>query len=314
MRPVIIQSWKKMQKIKKILFPTDFSNCANQALDKAIEFVKKLDAELHILHVSILPMPDPYTFMSYYPDQTDLKRKMSEDIGNGLEKLKLSLDKSGIPTIVAHETDFDASPKILEYIKLHSIDLTIMGTHGHTEFERRLIGSTAEELIRLSETPVMTVHRKFEHKVHNKTICVPIDYSEESSQALLYASLLSEKFGYNIAVLHVILSPYNLKVMFSDLRVNDETITHAKNELNKIAQKYISKNIDYEVFIEVSNSTVKISEFAEENKYSFILMTTHGYTGIKKMLMGSTTEKVIRSSHIPVFTLKPNYSLNLGDV
>ena len=145
--------------VRRILFPTDFSEPAQQALKYAMALTERFGAELHLLHV-ILPIPTPF------PDSSGLLTLpvdyMSTQADAAKKKFAKSLGEKWLAehrTIQAVEEGF-AVDEIIRYSKKHDIDMIVVGTHGHSGLSRLLLGSVAEKLVRISDCPVLTVHPK----------------------------------------------------------------------------------------------------------------------------------------------------------
>ncbi|WP_010583761.1 universal stress protein [Schlesneria paludicola] len=143
--------------VKRILFPTDFSPPAQQALQYAMSLAERFQAELHVMHViAPLPVTLPDATTSWtIPDSTQdilleqTRRRLSELIGQKWAEQHR--------TILVADVGF-AVDEIVRYAKQEDIDLIVVGTHGHSGFSRLLLGSVAEKLVRISDCPVLTIH------------------------------------------------------------------------------------------------------------------------------------------------------------
>jgi nucleotide-binding universal stress UspA family protein len=142
-----------------------------------------------------------------------------------------------------------------------------------------------------------------------KKILVPIDFSKKSEEALKVAANIANKINAEIYVLHLIDIPSSEVDMFSGKSIYKGPMaemlfekTHEKFDefLNK---DYLNGITIYESVM--TNTPVKgISEFAEKHDIDFIVMGSHGTSGIEEFFVGSNTEKVVRTSKIPVLVIK----------
>jgi nucleotide-binding universal stress UspA family protein len=144
-------------KISRILFPTDFIEPAKQALQYAMEFADRFDAELHLLHIIpevVYPIPDVSTAWALpvtdqQPEIDAATKRLQDEIGS---------EWSGRHRVVRMAEVGYPSESIVDYAKQHKIDLIVIGTHGHTGLSHLLLGSVAEKVVRLASCPVLTVH------------------------------------------------------------------------------------------------------------------------------------------------------------
>ena len=138
-----------MLTVKNILFPTDFSECAEHAFAQASHLAEHYDAVLHVLNVVVAHPEDPDNPMAYL-------REM-EHPGPSGEADQECRDENGICVIRAQEVAFTEVRGILDYADRHDIDLIVMGTHGRRGLGRLLLGSVAENVVRLACCPVFTL-------------------------------------------------------------------------------------------------------------------------------------------------------------
>jgi len=141
--------------IKSILFPTDFSEGSAQALPYAVEFAKKYNAKLYLLHViydmakgSGLYVPHVSMDQLYREIQEGAKKELNNFAIESLEGMK-NVERIVI-TGVPHQ-------EIVAFANKNKVDMIIIGTHGRTGIDRLLFGSTAAQVVRNAPCPVMTV-------------------------------------------------------------------------------------------------------------------------------------------------------------
>lgn len=134
-----------------ILVPTDFSECAQEALEYALQLAKHLDARVCIVHAFLVPIVG---WEGAWAFPADALTQIETD---ARDKLKAALDKARetLPTITATFFDGDpreAVPKVALQIKA---DLIVMGTHGRTGLSRVIMGSVTESVIRHAPCAVL---------------------------------------------------------------------------------------------------------------------------------------------------------------
>lgn len=141
---------------KKLLVATDFSECAEQALDYAVALAGALGAKLHLLHVIVIPaMAIPEVGVAV--TNTLIESTVQEQQA-ALDKSAARHAAAGIETLLRTG---DARDMIVDVAREIGADLIVMGTHGRRGVRRALIGSIAESVVRTAPCPVLTTR---EHK------------------------------------------------------------------------------------------------------------------------------------------------------
>jgi nucleotide-binding universal stress UspA family protein len=151
---------KKNLAIKKLLVPTDFSNCSLKALTYAIAFASQFKASITLLHVI-----QPYYVAGDYAgglDYATLEQEIEENSARRLKELAREAigDRAKYRTQLALGRPVDEISRAAEEL---NADLIIISTHGHTGLKHIVLGSTAENVVRHAPCPVLTV-RVEEHE------------------------------------------------------------------------------------------------------------------------------------------------------
>lgn len=142
--------------LKRILFPTDFSENAQAAQKYACALAEQFQAELHLLHVMVDPaivIPEPGTFFPI-PDTflAELKERTEKALDGALDA-KWCAGKT-VQRVIRRGTPF---VEIVRYAKDVDADLIVIGTHGRGGLAHVLLGSVAEKVVRKAPCPVLTV-------------------------------------------------------------------------------------------------------------------------------------------------------------
>ena len=145
-----------MISIRRILFPTDFSEAAAKAQAYATALADRFGAELHLLHVVVPPtIPFPDSATSWTMPESGLKSQI--EVAEKVFSQKSADWPEELHLVTKVVTGF-AVDEIVQYAEEQEIDLIVVGTHGLTGISHLLIGSVAEKLVRVSTCPVLTVH------------------------------------------------------------------------------------------------------------------------------------------------------------
>ncbi|MEJ2201615.1 MAG: universal stress protein [Desulfuromonadaceae bacterium] len=141
-----------------------------------------------------------------------------------------------------------------------------------------------------------------------KTILFAVDFSESSEYAFDYALSLAKKFESRLLIIHVINEPVDLRGFYvphiSFEKLEQEIEAGAKKMMEKFCQQQIKGFNNFETFVVPGIPYDEIIKTAETHSADLILMGTHGRTGLDHVLFGSTAEKVVRKSTIPVMTIR----------
>ncbi len=141
--------------MKKILVPTDFSECANQAAQVALDLAKRLDAWVYFLHIS--PEASVKSIVHSEVELETHHQEVSSAKSQLDEWVRIGEDKgvTCFPVLV-FDNGFE---KIENYVKPYAIDLIVMGSHGATGIRKLILGSNADRVIKHVEIPTLIVKR-----------------------------------------------------------------------------------------------------------------------------------------------------------
>jgi nucleotide-binding universal stress UspA family protein len=141
-----------------------------------------------------------------------------------------------------------------------------------------------------------------------KTILFATDFSESSDFAFQYALSLARKFEARLLIVHVINEPVDLRGFYvphiSFDKLEEEIEEGARKLMEKFCRNQVQDFNKYETFILPGIPYDEIINKAAAEEADLIIMGTHGRTGLDHVLFGSTAEKVVRKSAIPVMTIR----------
>ena len=143
---------------KRILCPIDGSATSNRGMLEAINLAKDQDAKLRFFHIIDTYIPVIDGVGSFVPvDMTDILRKNAEDV---IEKASVTAKKAGVDADAKITETVGGRPSkyIVEQANDWSAELIVMGTHGLRGFNRIVMGSDAENVVRTSSVPVLLVN------------------------------------------------------------------------------------------------------------------------------------------------------------
>ena len=142
--------------------------------------------------------------------------------------------------------------------------------------------------------------------VQINSILVPIDFSETSAKALRYAIRMAEQFGSKITLLNVVEPVATPDCAYHPLMLEtDKMKESARERLDLLCRKLnLPARMIERTLVRYGTPFAEITAAAKTLKVDLIILTTHGYTGLKHVFMGSTAERVVRHAPCPVLTVR----------
>jgi universal stress protein A len=142
-----------------------------------------------------------------------------------------------------------------------------------------------------------------------RSILVPIDFSQHSKNALKYAIPLAEKFGASLHLIYVVEPTiYPADLGFGQVvlpGVEEELRDKGEGELQLLIEREIGGRVKADATVRTGNPHQEILKVADETGVDMIVVATHGHSGVEHMLFGSTADRIVRRSKIPVLTVRP---------
>lgn len=282
--------------MQRILAATDFSPHAARALEHAVALARLFGARVELLSAVGLPPA--------HGAPADVDRLLEGLRARALAALELvaaPLRASGLAVDCAVTTDPPASGIVIRADETHA-DLIALGTRGLEGVAHVLLGSTAERTLRLARCPVLVAHADSPEPRQPKTVLVPTDFSPHADNALAFARKLSEKTGANLVLLHA----YHLPAgMDASAAVIDDVVRRSVEEEAKRALAALrGAGGQPALVVAHGRPETAIVEAAIEQQADLVVMGTRGRTGLASFFLGSTAERVIRRSHVPVIAVK----------
>jgi nucleotide-binding universal stress UspA family protein len=293
----------------KILVALDESSTAEHVLPYARFLAKslKLTVEL-ITAIDLTHVATSYEARDFRTFVRDI-RGTSEAY---LEKIAKTFSRTSITTSVQIGKPAEV---IIKKAARDKKTLIAMATHGRSGISRWLLGSVAEKVLRATTNPLLLVHAgesgKAEGELNFERIVVPLDTSPLAETALRDVTELATELNLEIILAHAYvapLSPYYgpgdyYKPHYKSLatQLKDEARRYLQGKVRKLKGKGLEKTSC--VFLEGSPAEEIIALTGREPN-SLLAMCTHGRSGVKRWVLGSVTEKVVRHSGDPVLVIR----------
>ncbi|MEF8863151.1 MAG: universal stress protein [Haloarculaceae archaeon] len=278
-----------------ILVPTDGSECAQAAVGYAEDLATRYEARVHVLSVAD----------SRRLENAPRADRVEQERAETAERTCNELSGSGVSVEQAVRTDIPHKA-ILRYATEQDIDLVVMGTHGRTGVERYLLGSVTEKVVRLSDVPVLTVKAEADGDATYPyaDILVPTDGSGGAAAAIDPAVDIASTYDARVHALSVI-DTMSMGVDVRSGAILDALEESARSAVETIEERAANASVHaVETAIQHGNPYRAIRSYVEEHDIDLVVMGTHGRSGIERYLLGSVAEKTVRTSPVPVMTVR----------
>jgi len=289
----------------RILVPVDFSNPSRQALGTAVALAQRFGSRLAVAHVTRRNRPDSHIVAEQMGITFDTRRAGRAKLSEFIEREKLG-DLQ--PTrIVVDGVPFD---EIAKAAKAWEADLIVIATHGYTGLKHVLLGSTAERVVRHAPCPVLVLRGREKRGTKTafspdkvRSILVPVDFSKSSLDAVSLALTVARKYKAELTLLHVI------ETLHPDLLID---ITQSQRDARVAGHERLGKLADATKKawphtgreLRTGHPVTTITALAKRTNADLIVMGTHGRTGLKRGLLGSVAERVVRHAPCPVLVVR----------
>jgi universal stress protein A len=142
-----------------------------------------------------------------------------------------------------------------------------------------------------------------------KSILVTIDFSKPSLEALRYAAGFAAPFGARISLVHVVTAPLPADVTHIPLVLEDERLVRqARQSLTEWRDAEIPVAAQGDILVKTGAISPQIKEAARELGADLLVIATHGHGGLKKILLGSHAERIVRDALCPVLVVRQSHS------
>jgi nucleotide-binding universal stress UspA family protein len=302
-----------MPTIQQILCPIDFSETSTRAAEQAVAIAGLYGAYISALHVCMpvmMPVPDEPL------PEDPLSGHTAQPARDRLAACFGAAKAAGIRVDVLIDGG-DPAGDILDRAVQLAPDLIVMGTHGISGVERLVLGSVTEKVLRKATCPVLTVppHARATAQAPFRQVLCAVDFSDWSLEALKLATSLAQESGAALTIVHVLEWPWHEPPppAFDDLPIEQANSlrsyrqyleTTALTRVGTLVPDTLPGRISVAPRVCHGKSYVEILRVAAEDQADLIVLGVHGRRAIDVLLLGSTTNQVVRHATCPVLTLR----------
>lgn len=274
--------------MKKILFPTDFSDTATNAFVHALEFANKVNAEIVLLHTFELPAVNDQYFPQNYADiYQSIELAQFDMFKNEIPKLRAIAEERKLDKIkMAHRLmDGDLLHNIKQAIKEENIDFVVMGTAGSTGWESFFLGTNAGSVISGINVPML---------------CVPIDAKFKKIEIMGFTTRFRPKD--KIALKMVLKIAKKSKAKVKCLYVKTSSSDVSPQTIKSWEEEYANEPVDFYV-VESDDVEAVILDFIMYKEIDLLTMLTYKRGFFDRILNPSLTKKIAINNEIPILAI-----------
>jgi nucleotide-binding universal stress UspA family protein len=298
----------------RILVPLDGSKTAEKALPFARFLARQLKLPVELLEVIDIAEigrripPDKAQFAGAALENVERSR------AKYLKEIAGTFPEVAVSCAVEKGT---AAEVIVDKAAAEKNTLINMATHGHSGIKRWLLGSVAEKVLRGTTNPLLlirvTEEAKTEGEASLRSVIVPLDGSELAECALPTIAELAQSLQLEVVLFRAYTIPYSALAVDPEgfYLVSDEELISAMRDevvayLNKKAETIKKLGVERIAAVaEYGIASDEIISLAGKTPDNVIAMCSHGRSGVKRWVLGSVTETVVRHSGNPVLVTRP---------
>lgn len=276
-----------------VLHPTDFSETALAAHPYSLYLAGLFGTDLHLLHTNAEEGEDG-TGAEAFPDTERAWNEVRRWLVGSSAADERTRGEGRAPG-VRQETKRGEKPAeaILAYAEEIGAGAICMGTHGRGGIRRLVLGSVTEQVMRETRRPVLTVREGLQDwgEEGPLRLLVGADLSPMMQPSLAWAGVLAAATGAELTAVHVVTSHAGAAE-----REQLQEIHAAFRELGL-------EEVNLDAEISAGDPESRIRNLAEEQEVDLIVTATHGRSGPARLVLGSTTESLVRRAPCPVLTV-----------
>ncbi|MEO6165828.1 MAG: universal stress protein [Candidatus Binatia bacterium] len=297
----------------KILVPLDGSTAAESALPLVRSLARRLELPVELL--GAIDLREISRSVSA-ADGLFLDRLLEDESRRSAEYLDIIAKTLRGLQVTTRGEKGEAAEVIIETAAADKNTLIVMATHGRSGLNRFLLGSIAEKVLRATANPLLLVKAvepiATDGEAALTSIVVPLDGSDLAEGVLPMVEELAKKLDLEVVLMRAFAIPYgaystgdgfydpvNLEAFLARLR--EETFDYLERKTAHLKRNGLAK---VSFVAKEGLSADEIIKFARETPANLVAMSTHGRSGVKRWVLGSVTETVVRHSGDPVLVLR----------
>ena len=292
-----------MISLSTILVAHDFSTHSDAALRLAVELARATKARLHLLHCCGIPLGGVLPYDPSIP--ADVWNSLRDAAVERLEAVRAGVAAQGVLVDAEVSTMFPVEAIRAAAEKLGA-GLVVLGTRGLTGLKHVALGSVAERTVRLAPCPVLAV-KEGDSGALPRRILVATDFSEPGNHARDVGVALARQLGAEVLLAHAFDAPLVPTTLYGAPIPTDliaVTRSAARQKLDASVSELRAKGVTVSGHLLEAPAAPALARAAAELGAGLVVVGTHGYTGMRHVLLGSVAERTLRLAPCPVLTVK----------
>ena len=302
-----------MVKIDRIVCPVDFSDFSRRALDYAVALARWYGARLTVLHVHHAPFSAATQLAPLAPVEPVVVTPIDlEQIRSRIAAFTPAEAQALVP-VEPKAAEGDPAREILA--EAASADVIVMGTHGRSGFERLVLGSVTEKVLRKATCSLLTIPLAAPPAgavpVLFRRIVAAIDFSSVSMSALRHAASLAAEVAAHLTVMHVIEAPERLELWIDGDEATSYVRRWTEGAERRLRGAVSDETREYAYVmqrVETGRAYREILRVADEQQADLIVIGAHGHGVLEAMFVGSTAQHIVRAAACPVLMVRQRSS------
>ena len=301
--------------LQRILVPVDGSESAEKAITLALELAQEHGAELMFCHAVDYAGIAAESAMAGAVDLATTFAALDESAREILGGATVRAKGMSVPSS-AFKLEGRSATAIVTYAIERAVDAIVMGSRGLGGIPHLLLGSTAEGVLRAATVPVFVVHANCRvGKIG--TIAVAVDDSEPADAAIAFATELAAHSSSRMTFINVIDSAalHDQIVRFGGYAdaLQNEWEAEAKTLVDLAARHAKAAGVAHaEGIVAFGAPGEELLARVKAQHADLVAIGTHGRRGLRRLLIGSVAEDVVRKSHVPVVVIRSLAELRNG--
>jgi len=295
-----------MFKLSAVVCATDLSEGSNKALPIAAQMAWRHGAKLIVAHIIDLPAVTPYG--ETMVDPQELRSRVEQSA------------KAQVTDILAHAEEVEwelniaigyPAKEILQIVEDSKADMVVAATHTRSGIERLLLGSVSRKLMHTLTVPLLIVPGDITPEQLSRPledVLIACDFSPDSANAVRWGIDFAQAFGAKLTMATVIEPSQLSQLLKLDPQKEHSMADKLQEDLHKKLLETVPENyrgaITPQTVVLAGQPHEELNKYAILNHMDLIVMGVHGRGLIENLLVGSTTDRLVRLGQFPVMAVR----------